>query len=218
LSTPTGDPAFDPEPITREEAEEWRRDILRQIEGARAALRRTTPPSMLPTSDMIEQQLAGLERLSRDGVMRIRVHGDYHLGQVLRTHGGFTVLDFEGEPARPLAQRRKKLCALKDVAGMLRSFSYVTRFAVREPGHRAEASRDAMHGWEERAAERFLDGYLAQARPGHACFLPRDRAGVEDVLRAFLIEKAAYEVAYEANNRPTWLDIPIEGLRKFTPA
>src|SRR5581483_9222057 len=115
--------------------------------------------------------------------------------------------DFEGEPARPLAARRAKACALKDVAGMLRSFSYAGSVALREP-----ALRDA---WDGLAMERFLAGYLGRARPGTVRFLPPTTAGVMHALQPFLIEKAAYEIVYEANNRPDWVPIPLEGLRRL---
>ncbi|HZS12016.1 MAG TPA: phosphotransferase [Nitrospirales bacterium] len=204
LASDHDDPDFRPEPITEDDIGSWRADIRRQLDAALAALGRGRQTWIDPEH---LQPLDALDELRAQSIDKVRIHGDYHLGQVLKTASGFTVLDFEGEPARPLAARRAKACALKDVAGMLRSFSYAGSVALREP-----ALRDA---WDGLAMERFLAGYFGRARPGTVRFLPPTTAGVMHALQAFLIEKAAYEIVYEANNRPDWVPIPLEGLRRL---
>ena len=130
---------------------------------------------------------------------RTRVHGDYHLGQVLRTEDDFVLLDFEGEPARSLEERRAKQSPLRDVAGMLRSFSYAGAAGF---GTSPSAERTA---WERSAAKSFMSGY---AETG----VPQGGSISEPLLRAYLLEKALYEIVYEVNNRPDWIAIPLSGI------
>lgn len=146
--------------------------------------------------------------------MKIRIHGDYHLGQVLFTGKDFVIIDFEGEPARPLSERRLRRSALRDVAGMIRSFHYAaTGGLLLHPSVRPE-DRSLLQPWAERWAFHvsriFLNAYLMRVRG--LPFLPDRREEVELLLRAFLLEKAVYEVGYELNNRPGWLDIPLRGI------
>ncbi len=143
----------------------------------------------------------------------IRVHGDYHLGQVMRTDAGWYVLDFEGEPARPLAERRRPSSPLRDVAGMLRSFHYASQVALLE--------RDSEFGsvgaaWEGRNRQAFLDGYLPGAAEGGV--LPHEGEAVDAVLAAFELEKAVYELGYEQAHRPHWESIPLAALRRLRRA
>lgn len=148
--------------------------------------------------------------------LSIRVHGDYHLGQVMRTDLGWFVLDFEGEPTRPLSQRRRRRCALKDVAGMLRSFDYAAAVALRERGERGEEAADAAglgRAWERRNRTAFLAGYLSTPRIG--TILPASDAGFDTVLRAMEVEKAVYELAYERAYRPDWAPIPEAALGRL---
>jgi maltokinase len=142
----------------------------------------------------------------------IRVHGDYHLGQVLRTDAGWYVLDFEGEPARTLEERRRPSSPLKDVAGMLRSFHYAS--AVARTERDGEALDDLAAAWEQRNRDAFMRGYLKAAESGG--ILPADPAGIATVLAAFELEKAVYELSYERAYRPDWEHIPIGALRRLT--
>jgi maltose alpha-D-glucosyltransferase/alpha-amylase len=145
---------------------------------------------------------------------KIRIHGDYHLGQVLVVKSDFVILDFEGEPARPLPARRAKQCALKDVAGMVRSFSYAAytsllNYTSRHPESVARLVPWAQL-WERATSAEFLRAYRETAHG--ADFLPSDGADFRALLDIFLLEKAFYEVTYELNSRPTWVRIPLLGI------
>ncbi len=144
-----------------------------------------------------------------DAGTAIRGHGDYHLGQVLRTDAGWYVLDFEGEPARPPEERRRRSSPLRDVAGMLRSFHYASAVAVSE-----RDPEDASLGgaWESRNRKAFLEGYVRVATKGG--ILP-DPAATEAVLAAFELEKAVYELGYEQAYRPDWQWIPLQALQRL---
>jgi maltose alpha-D-glucosyltransferase/alpha-amylase len=149
--------------------------------------------------------------------MRIRCHGDYHLGQVLVTEGDVMIIDFEGEPARPIEERRAKSSPLRDVAGMLRSFSYAALTAI---GAATETRPDDVKRlapwaelWETWVRATFLRAYLAATRDSG--FLPPP-GDLEVLLRAFVLEKALYELAYELNNRPAWVHIPLTGIAQLT--
>ena len=142
----------------------------------------------------------------------IRVHGDYHLGQVLRTDAGWYVLDFEGEPARSIQERRWPSSPLKDVAGMLRSFHYAA--AVARTERDSEALHDLASAWEERNRHAFLRGYMEASEAGG--ILPAKPGDVSAVLAAFELEKVVYELGYERAYRPDWEGIPLAALRRLT--
>jgi len=220
LSTETGDPAFTPEPVTMGDVSSWRallkegaarmfHLVERSIDGW-AGDARELGEALLDLRDRTPLRVEGPELTARSGFHKIRIHGDYHLGQILRTSAGFVVTDFEGEPTRPLAERRLKHCALKDVAGMIRSFDYAVDTAS-QPGFSARAS--AM--LNRRMRESFLDGYLTSGMAHRAVFLPRDRHTIEAWLDLFEFEKALYEVEYEINNRPAWMRIPLRGILRL---
>jgi trehalose synthase-fused probable maltokinase len=143
---------------------------------------------------------------------KIRTHGDYHLGQVLNTGEDFLIIDFEGEPAKPLAERRRKRSPLRDVAGMLRSFHYAAHSALGEFAPQRAQLEPAAERWHERARLAFLHAWTAETRG--ASFIPMNPTEELRLLDAFLLEKALYEVVYELNNRPTWLGIPLRGVAK----
>ena len=150
-------------------------------------------------------------------ILRTRIHGDYHLGQVLRVKGDYVILDFEGEPARPLAERRAKYSPLKDVAGMLRSFSYAAWAALltytgRRSGDFAQMEPWARL-WEREISAEFLRAYRATA--GDAPFLPDTTEALRILLDAYLMDKALYELSYELQNRPAWVQIPLRGILSF---
>jgi len=152
--------------------------------------------------------------------LRTRVHGDYHLGQVLRSGADFVIIDFEGEPAVPLGTRRLKRCPLRDAAGMVRSFHYAAHHGLRslvERGTVRAEEREVFEPWVENwyvwASASFLRGYL-EASEG-AAFLPEDDEELEGLLTVYLLEKAIYELGYELNNRPDWVHLPLAGISQL---
>jgi maltokinase len=166
--------------------------------------------------DLAEAASPLLERLSEvgDPGPAVRAHGDYHLGQVMRTDSGWYVLDFEGEPGRPLDERQRPTSVLKDVAGMLRSLQYASHFALREREESdAVALRPMAQAWEDRNSAAFLAGYYESK--GIEDLLPPDEKDREAVRLAFVLDKALYEVAYEEAYRPDWVPIPLAALRRL---
>jgi maltose alpha-D-glucosyltransferase/alpha-amylase len=155
--------------------------------------------------------------------MRSRCHGDYHLGQVLYTGKDFVIIDFEGEPARPIGERRIKRSPLRDVAGMLRSFHYAVYAALIPLENRGIMRPEDLplleswgNYWYLWICAAFLNTYLAIA--ANDVFLPASKQETEVLLDALLLEKAVYELGYELNNRPDWVKIPIQGIRQMLGA
>jgi maltose alpha-D-glucosyltransferase/alpha-amylase len=203
LASGAGD--FSPELIGADDVLTWQHAIHAEVHAAAEALARRQIEVDAPT---LLQRADGIAALR--GALKARHHGDYHLGQVLeREDGSFVIIDFEGEPSRPLAQRREKRSPLRDVAGMLRSFDYARNAALRA-GDTADRSRiRAATAWYESVREAFLATYLAAIQKEMPALLPAD---VDAPLAALELEKAAYEVLYELNNRPDWLAIPLAAL------
>jgi maltokinase len=162
-------------------------------------------PELAPYADGLRARFAELGELDEPIPVQ-RVHGDYHLGQVLRTHLGWTILDFEGEPARPLAARRGLDSPIRDIAGMLRSFEYAARHLLVE-GHSDPQLEYRANEWAGRNRQAFCDGYANVAG--------RDPSEQPALVRAFEADKAVYEAVYEARNRPHWLPIPLNSLAKL---
>ncbi len=199
LASVDSDPAFAPEPIRAADLAAWSAAIASQVEAAQTAARRLR---LLERPVDVARALTALA-----GRQRIRHHGDFHLGQTLYrpVERDWVIIDFEGEPARPLEERRRKHTPVRDVAGMLRSLNYAAVSAL--PVDDPRAAR-----WEEEARHAFLDGYRGVTRG--APFLPDSDDGFLAAAAAFELEKAAYEVVYEANNRPDWLPVPLRGLAR----
>ena len=215
LASDGTDPDFAPEPITRADVARWAADIRRDVDTVRGqGLLGDDPALVDPARGGVARTLQSLDALV--GTVKIRSHGDYHLGQVLKTADAFTVIDFEGEPARPLAERRAKQSALRDVAGMLRSLDYAAHaVAFGLPvGERAAALAHLM-GWETEARRAFLAGYREAAGAGPAALIPPSEPTLTGACAAFELEKACYELRYERDNRPDWLAIPLAGVRRI---
>jgi maltose alpha-D-glucosyltransferase / alpha-amylase len=223
LGSPTNDPAFAPEPLTADDLEAQLADFRRHAAAVFDALKERV--SYLP-DEVVEIAASVLSRRRRildhlgtlkfDGfrTQRIRIHGDYHLGQILRVKTDFVILDFEGEPARSLEFRRSKQCPLKDVAGMLRSFSYgaygtLINYTARRPEDLAHLEPWAQL-WERSVGAEFLRAYRDTAQG--ADFLPANSDDFRKLLNVFLLDKALYEILYELNSRPTWVRIPMLGM------
>jgi trehalose synthase-fused probable maltokinase len=160
---------------------------------------------ILGRGEEVREQLRLLTHAGSSGRV-IRTHGDYHLGQTLWGGNDWVILDFEGEPARTLVERRRKRSPLRDVAGMLRSLAYAATAAELTRG--AHVPED----WEERARERFLETYLDTV---DATLLPAGEAAIERLLAVFELEKAVYELRYELDNRPDWVGIPVAGIERL---
>ena len=172
--------------------------------------------SLLAARPRIERAAEDLALLADGTAHKIRCHGDYHLGQVLKTAESFVVIDFEGEPARSVDERRAKQCPLRDVAGMLRSFDYVVHaaLAARPEAGRARL-RPALEAWKRLAVRAFLSGYMMEAGKSPERLLPRSPEAVRRACAVFELEKACYELRYELNNRPDWISIPLAGISRL---
>jgi maltose alpha-D-glucosyltransferase / alpha-amylase len=220
------DPAFTPEPCTSADlshtADAMRRHAIEQLEILESRLpsldarSRELAGTVLDSRDELLRHFHDLERIG-DGGARIRGHGDYHLGQILVTEGDIVIIDFEGEPARPLTQRRDKTSPLRDVAGMLRSFSYAALAALNAATRTRPEDLDRLtpwaRFWETWVSAVFLHGYLSAVRDAE--IVPAKDEELETLLQAFVVDKALYELGYELNNRPDWVHIPLAGLQRL---
>jgi maltose alpha-D-glucosyltransferase/alpha-amylase len=192
----SGDPAFEPEPLTAADVEAWKKRVREEAEQTL---------SLVKSKELLEkrEQLLALidgSAAPRAPALKIRHHGDYHLGQVLLANNDWYIIDFEGEPSRPLAESRRKHSPLRDVAGMLRSFSYAKWSATKT---------NALDAWEAETRRAFVAAYAA-AMKGSGLF-----DSYEDVLgllKLFELEKVLYELRYELNNRPDWIQVPLSGI------
>ena len=172
------------------------------------------PAVWSPGSAALKFALRVLSRLlPGSGLRKTRHHGDNHLGQVLVHDDDAVIVDFEGEPMRPLAQRRAKHNALRDAAGMLRSLDYAAAVADREAGD--GAARD-HRAWFDAVTQSFLDAYFERARASPCC--PRDRGSALRLVQFFTIEKARYEILYALANRPGWVGIPLQAINRALAA
>ena len=219
LSKGSGNPDFEPEAFTTEAGDQLHQEMLSQADIAFETLRRkqATLPGVSATAadKVLRLENRVTERFSalRDQKLtsaRIRIHSDYHLGQVLWTGDDFKIIDFEGEPARPLHERRTKWLAMRDVAGMLRSFQYAAYAGLLARSDRKENLEGWAETWNAWVGAEFLKVYLRAAKG--EVFLPGNAAEQRIVLDAFLLHKALYELAYEMNNRPDWVRIPLKGI------
>jgi len=216
-------PDFIPEPLSPEDIAEWRDDLAGATAQMLSRLERERSSLPAPTRDLADRVLAlrhGLfERILRlipDTVeaQKTRYHGDFHLGQVIVVQNDFFIIDFEGEPARPLATRRRKSSPLRDVAGMIRSFDYAAVAAVRHLAEARPAAEPRMtqlaEAWRQRAVDGFRAAYRKTMR-GCAAY-PASKKQAREMTAFFILEKAVYEVSYELANRPAWVDIPLKGI------
>ncbi|MCW2990813.1 MAG: hypothetical protein JWM73_1407 [Solirubrobacterales bacterium] len=209
LGSDASDPAFSPEEPSNESLALITATIDEDIERLFMELGdRPEAAEIAGRGEEVRDLLRMLTQVAAGGRV-IRHHGDLHLGQTLFADGDWLVLDFEGEPARPLAERRRKRSPLRDVAGMLRSFAYAASAIELQTG------TAAPEGWEESAREAFLAGYLQSV---DASLLPPGRAATEQLLAIFELEKAVYELRYELNNRPDWVKIPVAGILRLLEA
>jgi maltose alpha-D-glucosyltransferase/alpha-amylase len=226
LSTSITDPNFSPEPFSmlyqRSVYQSMRALMRRVLQVLRKNLKNLPEPLQREAMMILgaESKILGQfqEMLVKKFLaMKIRIHGDYHLGQVLYTGKDFIIIDFEGEPARELSERRLKRSPLRDVAGMIRSFHYAAYFALlKEASIRSEdipVLEPWANLWYRYVSGVFLWSYFKTV--GKASFIPTDREELEVTLKAFLLDKAVYELGYELNNRPEWVIIPLKGIKEL---
>ncbi|MBI2304763.1 MAG: maltose alpha-D-glucosyltransferase [Chloroflexi bacterium] len=223
LASDAADPGFAPEPFSAN----YQHSLFHAMRGLAVQNLELLRQSLVPEgSREYAQRVLALEdtligrfqafRQQKFSAMRIRCHGDYHLGQVLYTGKDFAIIDFEGEPARPLSERRLKRSPLKDVAGMIRSFHYAVCAALSVqslPSLRPE-DLPVLEPWAQQwyfwVSATFLGAYLATMK--NASLLPQNPEELKVLLEAYLLEKAVYEMGYELNNRPSWIRVPLEGI------
>ncbi len=226
LASETDDPAFSPEPLSKL----YQRSVYQSIRGlARGALH--TLKEALPSLEA-QERLRGEQLLASEkqvmsilsplikeklGGLKIRIHGDYHLGQVLFTGKDFFIIDFEGEPMRPLSERRLKRSPFRDIAGMLRSFDYAARTVSATRGLRRPEEEESLErwlrGWLKETSAAFLEGYFRVTEG--ACFIPQGATQRACLIEVFTLEKAFYELSYELNNRPDWVGRPLGGIMEL---
>ena len=206
LASDAGDPAFSPEEPSNEALSLLTATVDEDIERIFVRLpddERVAP--IIGRGQDVRERLAARSQIGVGGRV-IRTHGDYHLGQTLHTPGGWVIIDFEGEPARALTQRRAKRSPLRDIASMLRSFAYTTSAIPILRGHQAPEN------FEIRARERFLNAYFEHV---DSALMPPGEAAIANLLLIYELEKAIYELQYELDNRPNWVGIPVAGIRRL---
>jgi maltose alpha-D-glucosyltransferase/alpha-amylase len=223
LARATGDAAFDPEPIVAADLQAWQAGVRRETSETLELLskrlsdlggtERELASALLDSRDSVNTRL---EELLPDTLRccKTRLHGDYHLGQVLVVENDFIIIDFEGEPARSGDERRQKHSPLKDVAGMLRSFDYAAQSVLLQHAGDSLANRERLvpetDEWLQLISEAYLDAYR-EAVAG-CCAWPEVASHGQDLIQLFTWEKACYELRYELGNRPEWVGVPLHGL------
>ncbi len=222
FATPTDDPAFRAEPITIDDVRSTVQDARDQAQRAFAALERhgsPAEPARASVAALLGRRaecLAYVDALSTEpkGAIKTRIHGDYHLGQVLIVQDDVMIVDFEGEPARPADERRQKTAPLRDVAGMLRSFSYAAETATRDVAARFPESAPRVAAlateWLALVEAQYFAAY--EAATAASPIRVKDETSRRALLRLYLVAKALYEVNYEINNRPDWIETPVRGV------
>ncbi len=223
LASTNDDRAFAPEPFNAMAQRSVYQSMRALLRRTFALLEKALPDLRKPFRDEAKEVLAAEEEIlarekrlldRKTNAAKIRIHGDYHLGQVLYTGKDFVILDFEGEPARALSERKLKRSALRDVAGMMRSFQYAAYSALWQPAMRTEDVPFLERWadlWYRQMSSVFLQSYL-QTTAG-AIFVPQNSDDLQILLEAYLLDKAVYEIGYELNNRPDWVVIPIRGIK-----
>ncbi|HKA44698.1 MAG TPA: maltose alpha-D-glucosyltransferase [Burkholderiales bacterium] len=224
LARSSGNPAFDPEPVTAQDIAAWKKRAHEEATQTLKLLERGSDrlpsPAREEAQGLLAQQQHLLSRidalaLPTGKALKIRCHGDYHLAQVLIAQNDFRIIDFEGEPSRPLAERRQKQSPLRDVAGMLRSFNYARWTALASAAHAPDdLARLAplAEVWEAEVRRAFLESYDAAVSASNAG-LYSSLAEMRPLIELFELEKALYELRYEVGSRPAWVRVPLQGIQ-----
>jgi maltose alpha-D-glucosyltransferase/alpha-amylase len=227
LARPSADPAFDPEKVSERDTREWTQNATKQLQAAFEIVSATKEWPSETSRDAAAFVLANQKKIigaipamakAGIGTLKTRVHGDFHLGQVLFAAGDAYIIDFEGEPAKTVEVRRAKSCPVRDVAGLLRSLHYAAAAArLNRTGATAGSgaqSASAMQRFVDDMSAQFLGAYYTVAEGAAPAPGPAGLYG-HPLLDLFLLEKAAYEICYEAANRPTWINIPLRGFNEI---
>jgi len=230
LASRSDNPSFEPEPVSADDVDRWAHRAQQSVRESLALLDRQLKASAIPREREAEARALAVRRdhyvgwlneivdgLGDDLGEKIRIHGDFHLGQVLRAPSGeLLIIDFEGEPAKPVEERREKTSPARDVAGMLRSFAYAAATLAMEESKRMQPHiRELRVGrWERDVRNAYLDGYFTESDAA-ASMLPADQADMRRLIELFEADKAFYELSYELNNRPDWAWIPMRGISKL---
>ncbi len=225
FAAPSKEPAFAPEPVSPGDLRQWAEDARSQARAARAALEACRDSIPAERRDDAERLLNGWDEVDRrieelapsePSFLKTRLHGDLHLGQVLLCKDDFSIIDFEGDTTRPIAERRAKHCVLKDVAGMLRSFDTAAAVSVAERLELQPQDRDglarAAEGWQQLARTRFLDSYQRAAKGLRSCPPEPD---ADRLIQLFVLEKVLSEISHEGANRPHWIGVPLGSLLRL---
>jgi len=226
LASHDGDENFRPEPVTDQDIRTWTDDMIARAERVLTQLHKSHATAVESDRVMIDQMLMRRDQIadhlrrlasSLPRVMRIRHHGDFHLGQMLIVKDDIFIIDFEGEPRRPLAERRRKAPAARDVAGLIRSIDYSTVAALdrmlKTTADEHGKLAAALASWRERTVETFLASYREHISDSR--LWPNDDAATERLLHFFLLEKALYEIEYEIAHRPDWVKVPLAGTLRL---
>lgn len=224
LSALMGEESFAPVPVSATDIENWMEDYRRLITDVFGTLKRSlgklSGKASATASEVLEAEKTILDSgsivrtVAGTGMHKIRIHGDYHLGQILKAGAELYIIDFEGEPMRTLEYRRSPHSALRDVSGMLRSLDYALNYTTRELGE-GGYSTELADSWTVRSRDSFLESYWSSYSPG-AAYLPPTFQAMLDTLRFFEMEKAVYELNYELNNRPDWAAIPLGAIARLS--
>jgi maltose alpha-D-glucosyltransferase/alpha-amylase len=232
LASVSDDPDFAPEPFTLTYRtslyHSMRSFTIRTLQLLQAQLKDLPDELKDEAQQVLDLEKNIIERFQpirkqKISATRIRCHGDYHLGQILYTGKDFVIIDFEGEPARSLSERRLKRSPLLDVAGMMRSFHYAAHSALLRQAPLAPRPEDDLpllqhwaQYWYTWVSVAFLTSYLDIIQPAH--LLPEDPEQLKILLDAYILEKAIYEIGYELNNRPDWVKVPLQGILQLMEA
>jgi maltose alpha-D-glucosyltransferase/alpha-amylase len=215
-------PDFAPEPINADDIAAWTASVAERARRTFEALAQRRSDMPAHTQELADKLLANRDRtlaeieslLPRElDAVKIRHHGDFHLGQMLIVKDDVAIIDFEGEPQRSVEERRRKASAARDIAGFMRSIDYSATAALdrmgQVPPEEVARLRPALDNWRDTATDAFLAAYRETV--GDHRLLPTKAANADRLLRFFLLEKALYEIEYELANRPAWLHVPLTG-------
>ncbi|MEW6042582.1 MAG: hypothetical protein AB1633_13780, partial [Elusimicrobiota bacterium] len=202
--------AFGSDEFDKQEIQMWQENLTEGIIRAIAlAVSRGVAEEIASIKDNLLKSISGMNTMNNFG-KKLRIHNDLHLGQILKTRSGFCVIDFEGEPLKSPQENRKKNSPLKDIAGVLRSINYAANYCLK---HKSNKQEELIKKWEEDASKYFQNAYFSEVKKLGCDFLPSNTESLNKLLLFYKLEKAMYELVYEINSRPDWIDVPVSGIK-----